>query len=232
MFIKSKMKKLLISTSFFIVCSGASAQSSFEGFYGQVGVGYQSVNPSTGSGTIQTAAGSYSVTSAGVNSSDFTGTVGIGYLAPVTGNFLLGIGAEYSPIKGATTNTINSGRGTGTYQIQSSYTLFLAPSLALEKDKLLYTKVGFASANTRIKDTLPYDTGGDTTFTNKGYLLGLGYKQILQNGFYGFVEANYAALKNSSFNTVGTNAGTPYVGFNNSGSVSTYNLLVGVGYKF
>lgn len=226
------MKKLLISTSFLIVCFGASAQSSFEGFYGQVGVGYQSLNPSTGSGTVQAAGGSYSVTSAGVNSSNFTGTIGIGYVASVTGNFLLGVGAEYSPIKGATTNTINSGGGTGTYQSQSSFAIFLAPSFALEKDKLLYTKVGFVSANTNIKDTLSYDTGGDASFTNKGYLLGLGYKQMIQNGFYGFIEGNYSALKSANFNTSGTNAGTPYVGYNNSGSINAYNFLVGVGYKF
>ncbi len=226
------MKKLLIATSLLIVCSGASAQSSFEGFYGQVGVGYQSVSPSTGSGNIQTSGGSYSVTSAGVNSSNFTGTVGVGYLASVTGNFLLGFGAEYSPIKGATTNIINSGGGTGTYQTQNSYAIFLAPAVALEKDKLLYAKVGFAGASTNFKDTLPYDTGGDGTFTNQGYVLGLGYKQIIQNGFYGFVEGNYSSLRSVNFNNSGTNAGTPYVGNNTTGSINTYNFLVGVGYKF
>lgn len=226
------MKKLLIATSLIVACTSAGAKSAFEGFYGQVGVGYQSISPSTGSGNVQTSGGSYSVTSAGVNSSNFTGTVGVGYLASVTDNFLLGIGAEYSPIKGATTNTINSGGGTGTYQTQNSYAIFVAPAVALEKDKLLYAKVGFASASTTTKDTLPYDTGGDATFTNQGYILGLGYKQIIQNGFYGFVEGNYSAFRSVNYNISGTNAGTPYVGNNTTGSINTYNFLVGVGYKF
>lgn len=226
------MKRLLIATTFLVAYTGASAQSSFEGFYGQVGVGYQSLSPSTGSATNQTTGGSYSLTSAGVNSSNFAGTVGVGYLASVAGNFLLGIGAEYNPIKGATTNTINSGGGTGTYQVQSSYAIFLAPAVALEKDKLLYAKVGFASASTNTKDTLSYDTGGDTTFTNNGYVIGIGYKQIIQNGFYGFVEGNYLGYRSANYNSSGTNAGTPYVGNNTTGSINAYNFLVGVGYKF
>jgi outer membrane immunogenic protein len=226
------MKRVILAASITLASLNAAAQSSFEGFYGQVGIGYQSVSPSTGSGNIQTSGGSYSVTSTGVNSSNSTGTVGVGYLASVTGNFLLGIGAEYSPIKGATTNTINSGGGTGTYQVQSSYAIFLAPAVSLEKDKLLYAKVGFASATTNTKDTLPYDTGGDGTFTNQGYILGLGYKQIIKNGFYGFVEGNYSALRSTNYGIGGTNAGTPYVGNNTTGSINAYNFLVGVGYKF
>ena len=57
------MKKLLIATTFLVAYTGASAQSSFEGFYGQVGIGYQSLRPSTGSADVQTSGGSYSVTS-------------------------------------------------------------------------------------------------------------------------------------------------------------------------
>ncbi len=131
------MKKSIVTTLLFIACAAANAQSSFEGFYGQAGIGYQAVNPSTSSSAVQSDGGSYSVTSDGVNSSNFTGTVGIGYMSKVTDSLLLGIGAEFSPIKGAVTNTINSGGGTGTYQVQNSYAIFLAPSVVLEKDKLL-----------------------------------------------------------------------------------------------
>ena len=76
-----------------------NAQSKFEGAYGQVGIGYESVSPSTS--TTVTYGGTNVPTSIGLsNSNSFAGTATLGYYFPVTNDFLLGFGGEYSPISG------------------------------------------------------------------------------------------------------------------------------------
>ena len=78
--------------------SAVNAQSKFEGFYGQVGVGYESVAPSySNSNFTVTGVGSAPINTSISNSNGFTGVVTVGYMASVTKDFLLGIGAEYSP---------------------------------------------------------------------------------------------------------------------------------------
>ena len=93
-------KKLLVVALFSASTTGAFAQSAFEGYFGQVGIGYESTAVSFTGGT--TSGQSYSATAN--NSNSFAGTVGIGAYFPVTSSFLLGVGAEYSPIPGSNAN--------------------------------------------------------------------------------------------------------------------------------
>jgi outer membrane immunogenic protein len=206
-------KKLLIASLLALSGTGAMAQSAFEGFYGQVGIGYESVTPSFTGGSI--AGLSYSAS--GNNSNSFAGTVGIGYNFSVTPSFLLGIGAEYSPIAGENANfTIvvpRAGSFTSQYNKKDSYNVFISPAIVIDKDKLAYAKVGYTGANV--------NSDGSNTSLN-GYSLGLGYKQIISGGLYGFGEVNYASYANAS------------VGGGATGSISANatNVLVGLGYKF
>lgn len=77
------------------VCN-TQAQSGFEGLYAQTGVGYEKVSPTFSGGTVL----GYSYSASGKNPEGFAGAVGAGYNFSLTPNFLLGIGAEYSPIQG------------------------------------------------------------------------------------------------------------------------------------
>lgn len=204
----------------------AHAQSKFEGAYGQIGIGYESVAPST----------STSVTYGGVgiptnlnlsNSNSFAGTVTLGYAAAINKDFLLGIGAEYSPIAGQSQNMTVSLLGTtasaGSYQKKNSYNVFISPGMAVGSDGLAYAKVGYTGASISI------DTGETTNYT--GYSLGLGYKQFFSGNWYGFGELNYASYGNQTSTQSAVVAGrTLTTSITSSANVT--NLLVGVGYKF
>ena len=183
--------KLLVVAAATVVASSAMAQSAFEGFYGQIGVGYESVDPGISNGTMTsgTASGrAYTFSSS--NSNSFTGSVGIGAYFPVTKTFLLGAGAEYSPLAGSSTkSTFNiptvSYTSTLSWKKKDSYNIFVSPAIAIDKDKLAYAKVGFTGMSTQA--TID---GAQTTDNYTGYSLGLGYKQIVSGSIYAFGEIN------------------------------------------
>ena len=76
-------------------------------------------------------------------------------MAAVTKDFLLGIGAEYSPIAGQKANysgsVLGTSLGNGSYNKENSYNIFLSPATPVGNDGLLYGKVGYTGAS--IKDT-------------------------------------------------------------------------------
>jgi hypothetical protein len=219
-------KKLLVATLFAASATGAVAQSStFEGFYGQVGIGYESVAPSTSTSLVVGGVGiPASVNLSNTNS--FAGTATLGYTFAINPQFTLGLGAEYSPIAGQKQNINYNVLGTnipaGSYNKKNSYNIFLSPGLVVGKDGLAYAKVGFTGMSA--------DTGGDTT-NYTGYSVGLGYKQIITGGFYGFGEVNYASYGNQTSSQSGTIAGYP-ARISITSSANVTNLLVGIGYKF
>jgi outer membrane immunogenic protein len=217
------MKMKLLVAAVAGLAGTANAQSAFEGFYGQLGIGYESVSAGFPSGTMTSggsAGSSYTISSSNANS--FVGTVGIGGYFPVTNTFMLGAGAEYSPLAGSSKNytfTIPAGNysDTGSFKKKSSYNIFLSPAIAIDKDKLAYAKVGFTGMS--IQNT---NADGTSNNTETGYSLGLGYKQMIAGSIYAFGEVNYAAYS-------GTSLGG---GASGSTKPNLMNALVGVGYKF
>ena len=191
-----------------------NAQSAFEGAYGQIGVGYESVTPSFSGGSVY----GRSYSASGSNADSFVGTATIGYSFAVTPSFLLGIGAEYSPFAGSTANytlTVPGvGSATSQYNKENSYNVFISPGLVIDKDKLAYAKIGYTGATVK--------SDGDSNTNLNGYSLGLGYKQIISGGLYGFGEVNYASYGN-------TNVSAPFSG---TFSANSMNALLGIGYKF
>jgi hypothetical protein len=216
--------KLLVAAAATVVASSAMAQSAFEGFYGQIGVGYESVDPGFSSGTVTagTASGrSYQISSS--NSNSFTGNIGIGAYFPVTSTFLLGGGAEYSPFAGSSTNFTFSIPSNGftennSWKKKNSYNIFVSPAYVIDKNKLAYAKVGYTGMST--ESNVVGEPQATTNYT--GYSLGLGYKQMISGAIYAFGEVNYATYgsKNLASDVSGTT------------KPSTMNALVGVGYKF
>ena len=197
-----------------LTATSVNAQSAFEGAYGQVGIGYENVTPSFSGGTIR----GYGYSMSGNNSNSFAGTATLGYSFELAPSFLLGFGAEYSPFAGSNANytaTIPGiGSATAQYNKQNSYNIFVSPGFAIDRDKLVYAKVGFTGANLKTSD------GGSDSLT--GYSLGLGYKQIITGGLYGFGEVNYASYSNAN---IGGGASGTY-------SATATNFLAGLGYKF
>jgi hypothetical protein len=218
-------KKLLAAALLTASATGVLAQSKFEGAYGQIGVGYESVAPSTS--TSVNYGGVNVPSSISVNNSNsFAGTATLGYTFAINKDFLLGIGAEYSPFAGQKQNiNINVARATvpgGTYNKKNSYNIFLSPGMAIGTDAVAYAKVGFTGASA--------DTGGDTT-NYTGYSVGLGYKQIISGGLYGFGEVNYASYGNQTSSESAVVSGR-VLSTSVTSSLNATNVLVGIGYKF
>jgi outer membrane immunogenic protein len=215
------MKRLLFTVGIAVASINVNAQSAFQGFYGQVGIGYESTSVKFSGGT-QASFGPYNISAN--NSNSFTGAIGVGGYFPVTKSFLIGIGAEYNPIPSnsadytVTLPEMNFSYG-ASYKKKNSYNIFLSPALAIDKNKLAYAKLGYTGLSS--EQTV---LGEKTTSNFTGYSLGLGYRQIIQGGLYGFIETNYA--------TYSSKQDTNFDGATGNNKPTTMNAILGVGYKF
>lgn len=129
---------------------------------------------------------------------------------------MLGIGAEYSFLPTSQANLTDTDGGvtlTEKYKNQNTYNIFLSPGIVISKDSLAYAKVGYTGTSYK-------NESEGITDNLQGYSLGLGYKQIIRGGLYGFAEGNYFSYNNKT-----TACGSKLSG-------NSMNLLVGVGYKF
>lgn len=236
--------KLLVVAAATVVASSAMAQSAFEGFYGQVGTGYESNSitnlGSTYSYTYNGGSGTGSNSAPNQNANGVPLVIGLGYNFKLNNSWLLGVGADYSALTQESSNynsvdADGTANGPGKIKISNRYNIFIAPGYAIDKDKLVYAKAGY-SAQTGNYSAGAYGTtpSFNNTFNASGYVLGLGYKQIITGGFYGFAEGNYMSYSKVNAGSSWTEATSPAINVtstSNTGS-SAYTLLVGVGYKF
>ena len=228
--------------------SSAMAQSAkvnaWEGFYGQVGVGYGAFNPSISNGT-PTYPAPYSAIPAAMSTSNInnvnTGLVNLaaGYNFGINDKFVLGVAATYYPgASSSATGTLSVNQTTGisaynalnsstqaTYNVKNLYSIVLTPGYAIDKDRLAYAKIGYTGATIGLSSpVLPYS---DTNLT--GVSLGLGYKQMVTSSVFAFGEVNYASYGKTNVSPTSTNG----VRFSNVGIGGTgMDILVGVGYRF
>ena len=137
--------KLLVTAAATVMASTAMAQSAFEGAYGQIGIGYETISPSL---STSVSAGGVGIP-AGIstsNANSFAGTVTVGYNFAINKDFLLGVGAEYSPIAGSSQNVhftiagLNANNPVGTYKKNNSYNFFVSPGVVVGNDGLAYAK--------------------------------------------------------------------------------------------
>ena len=121
------------------------------------------------------------------------------------------------------------------------FNIFITPGYAIDQDKLVYLKGGYTSVQVDVTAPSSVTIGGESaslagitsnqTKTINGYILGLGYKQIINGGFYGFGEANYMNYSNANFGKTSSISGFN-VSTNTSSHLTSYQILVGLGYKF
>lgn len=222
------MKKLLVAAAVAGLVGTANAQSAFEGFYGQVGVGYESVNVNGKGANVNWGGTQYNFSQSYDQANSFNSTITAGYNFGINNNFLLGVGAEYSPFNGNSANyTIsNASVGTisGSYKKQNSYNIFLSPTVVIDKEKAAYFKVGYTGASAK-------DNADGSTANFTGYSLGLGYKQVITGGLYGFGEVNYYKYGNKTETSSGRSGSTNW-STSVSNDVSAMNFMVGLGYRF
>lgn len=220
------MKKIIALASLCGLMTTVNAQSAFEGAFGQIGIGYESVSTKVSGGTATDDNGNpFAYTGSIASSNSLAGNLSAGYYFGVTKTFLLGIGADYSPLasqKGNVTLTSPEGSAVvGQSQKTNSYNIFVSPAIAIDQDKLAYAKFGYTGATIKVTAA---EAGGPTdTFNYTGFSFGLGYKQMFTSGLYGFAEGNYAMYGKKD---------VPGEGITGTLQPSSMNFLVGVGYKF
>lgn len=220
------MKKLVVFSALSLPVL-AFAQNAFEGFYGQIGVGYESVTASEKGSTYTSTGGTTSPLNRSFSDSDkFTGSVTLGYTMPLADSFTVGVGAEYYALSSQNANytyTVTGvTSGTGNWKRKSAYNIFVSPGFVISKDSLVYAKIGYAGADAQSNVT----GSAPSTISHHGYSLGLGYKQMIDSNLYGFAEANYFNYGDKTATTVSNGTSTTKTG------LTSYNFLVGVGYRF
>jgi hypothetical protein len=120
--------------------------------------------------------------------------------------------------------------------------IFASTGYEIDDDKLVYLKTGYSIID--IKNTYPtyltdlvcsgcsgnfgYINGEIQNNTVGGYVVGLGYKQIIKSDLYGFAEVNYMSYSKPSFSATTISL----YNFSSAPSLNTYQFLTGVGYRF
>ncbi len=198
--------------------------------------------------------------------------LGVGYFWQSNSPWHVGIGADYSAIsqtsaawQGNVTNApgntlIPAGTSMtssgSSLQLSNRFNIFISPGYAIDNDKLVYIKAGYSQVSGKenhatsitVKSnagslTLPTTTAGSSTNTTVGgYIIGVGYKQIIKSGLYGFIEGNYMGYSSlgDAYSSNGNSASKTAEGVTNSSAthitgsqnLNTYQLLVGLGYVF
>jgi hypothetical protein len=195
--------------------------------------------------------------------------LGAGYYWQANDKWLIGVGADYSALSQTSPNySYNSTNAKGStavatgetitqnglsMQLSNRFNLFITPGYAIDKDKLVYAKAGYSQVSSQftrstsvtktlngVSTTLP-TVGGNQSSNQGGYLIGLGYKQIITSGLYGFIEGNYMGYSAPSYTYTTTNVADRASGYSPVGtrtasvkfaSLNTYQMLIGLGYAF
>jgi len=227
--------KLAMACSGLLFSCTAFSQSQFAGAYGQISTGYENNRVSSAQLTGTPYGGTPSTTnSVSTNTGSAPLVLGLGYLFPVKNNFTLGLGIDYSTLTQETGSSAfyysgDSDNYNYKFTISNRFSIFAAPGYAIDKDKLAYAKIGYSSQSVQYSQTNCCSSPSNKAQVS-GYVLGLGYKQLITGGLYGFVEANYYSYAKPSLSSTYTDGGGGTVSSNPN--VSAYNLLLGVGYRF
>jgi hypothetical protein len=235
------MKKLLlVLLAAALSVSSALAENSHEGFFAQVGIGYQSLSP-TSNNLTETFTGdptAYPVTASISKINTFTQALSAGYLHKLDKDIYLGLGLDYNPIPTSSANVSQTlfyngvtGSSNATYQASNSYNLYLTPAYVIGDAGLGYLKLGYSATQVKITSgSGSIQPGNANSYNLNGYILGVGYKQYLAGNIYGFVEGNYNGYKNINISTTSC---VDYCGTTTGNiGLSSYSFLTGVGYKF
>lgn len=195
--------------------------------------------------------------------------LGAGYYWQANEKWLIGVGADYSALKQTSssipvtaTNSLGSTsiasgdsltHNGGSMQLSNRFNVFITPGFVIDKDKLVYVKAGYSQVTAQYNratsltrtingvSTTSSGTGGNQSSNQGGYLLGLGYKQVIASGLYGFVEGNYMGYSAPSYSfasssPTNTNLGVSSVSKRvvsvNFASLNTFQALIGLGYAF
>jgi len=223
-------KQLLVAVAAGFIGTSAMAQSAFEGFYGQLGVGYENNSVSSRSFTFNSykdASDSGSASGPSSSGGGFSSAIGLGYNMSVAPQWVIGLGADYTPTN-TTTSTVavyNGANGTLNYKVQNRYSVYVTPGYEIDKDKLVYVKAGYTGES--LVGQGQSGLSGSQSVNASGFVGGLGYKQLIDKNLYVFGEGNYYSYSSTTINSTSSDGTLSF-----KQTPSAYQFLVGVGYKF
>ena len=234
--------------------TSANAQSAktnaWEGFFGQASVGFASFMPKIGSTTIAPTgklatysnpkpAGLGQTVSVATSADTLNGgynAISTGYNFGINQSYVLGLGVNYSlgaSSAGSGSFTLTAPGGGPvpplnstspiSYQLKNIWSVAAYPGYVIDKDRLAYAKIGYTGVTIGLNSA----TAAYQTTNLSGYVLGLGYKQMVTQSVYVLGEVNYAGFSNKATTLTSTN-GT----FSSTIGGSGYDFIVGVGYRF
>ena len=201
----------------------AHASTNFDSFFADFGFGYREVNSGISSSLSVNGTPIPSTLSSG-QPANIVSAFTFGYNLPIHSVFKLGIGANIAPANGQAQQIQVQARNQEVslpgIKPLYNYGFFLAPSLVIG-DGLAYLKVG---SQTQVNNS-------NTSPNFNGYLLGVGYKQLVSQSIYIFGEADYGSYSaQTSSRTVSSSGRSINASVTNKPQGSRY--LMGVGYQF
>jgi outer membrane immunogenic protein len=210
-------------------------RSSWAGPYAQIGlIGYESYIPKSANGTttIPAFGNTYSNTSTATHANGPVANVAVGYNFEINDRYLLGIGAALYPGHSRSANTtlttldtpIGTKTGTGTYDVSNVFSFSLLPAYAFDNNHLAYLKIGYAGSTLNANSS----SYPQQSTRVSGIVYGAGYKQMITESIYGFLEGNYAVNKSKTVSVL-TDSGST---INSTLNATGYDFLLGVGYRF
>jgi outer membrane immunogenic protein len=219
-----------------VFATNANAQSvkvnAWEGFYGEAAVGYAAFSPTATGATLAPngapAGFTTPVSTSTSNLNSATNKLGVGYNYGINDKYTLGIAASYalgasSAASGSFTVVASGATKPFEYQLKNIWSVTLNPGYAIDKDSLVYAKVGVTGNTLGINGP----TAAYQTYNFTGYVVGLGYKQMVTQSIYLLGEVNYASLS-SKTSTIATANGPISANVGGSGM----DIIVGAGYRF
>ena len=201
----------------------AQTVPNFEGFFADIAYGYRDINATTTS-TLSINGSTIPSTLSTGQPSNTVSVFTAGYNLPLLSGFVLGVGANISP---------------GSGQAQQSQIKALNQTIALPGNKPLYNYGFFLAPGLVTGDGLAYLKAGIQTQVNNsninpnfnGYLLGIGYKQMIYRSIYLFGEADYVSYQaQTTTKTVFASGRSINASITTKPQSTRY--LVGLGYQF
>jgi outer membrane immunogenic protein len=227
---KSTLAPLALCIAF-TVTESCHAESNFSGSYVQSGIGYgvidQNSRQNVLAGNNQPPLG---VGDLG-NLKTIVGSIGFGHNWDINSNFILGVGADFSPSGSSHANftvnsTVNQPASYGSTQFKNGKNFYLSPGYIANPDQVIYTKFGYTTVTALGSSHLL-----NASATLNGYTAGIGYKQALSSHLYALLEWKYI-----HFHSITSSTSVPYGGssliINSSGQPKGNDVIVGLGYKF
>lgn len=234
-----KVSLLLLALSI----HNAKAETAMDGLYGQIGIGLSRPSLTIESTALSLPSTAYAITPWISNNTSLSGVLSLGYQRSLTNLFSLGINLDIHPLAqssrsyGLNINTPSPLTLTGAYKSLNANSLSLTPGLLLSPNSMAYVKWGYQWGSVEKNYTINSSPFATTTqdINNYGTILGVGYKKILANSWYGFTEFTTTILNNVS------NTNSIPVSVNGHNLIATYtaisggayyNFTLGLGYKF